>query len=961
MEQKKKTQKPSPARVNLKGAKLKVSNGKEMGHILSGEQKQMLVKQKLKEKKKKDVPKTAQQSIPFKEMYKDGICRVNEKYFTKCIQFYDINYQLAQNEDKTATFEFWCDFYNYFDSSIHIQLSCMSQYANRVEMENEIEIPLVGDEFDDIREEYSQMLKEQLSKGNNGLVRKKYVTFGLEADNIRTAKSKLERVEADIIANLKQMGVDSHSLSGYERLKLMYETFNPETQEPFIFNFDMIARTGLSSKDFIAPTSFDFRDGKYFRMGNTIGAVSYLQILAPELSDKMLADFLDMDNSVIVNLHVEPIDQAKAIKQIKLKITDLDKMKIEEQKKAVRSGYDMDVLPSDLVTYGGEAKKLLEDLQSRNERMFLVTVLVCNMAKTKQKLDNIIFQTSGVAQKYNCSLKRLDFQQEAGLMSSIPIGLNQIDIQRGLTTSATAIFVPFTTQELFQDSKEALYYGINAVSNNMIMADRKKLKNPNGLILGTPGCFTGDTRVRLSDGRTISFEQMAEMDQGIPLVSYDMHEKKKVLSYGTDAKVMKQVKEIVEVTLDTGDVVKCTPEHWFLTADDGYVEAQDLKPGTALVPEHSVRDVMRVVLDKEIPVYDVTVDLFQNFELECGVIVHNSGKSFSAKREITNCFFMTQDDICLCDPEGEYYPLVKRLHGQVIRISPNSTDYVNPMDINLDYSDDDSPISLKADFVLSLCELIIGGKNGLEPIEKTIIDRCVRIIYRDYLQHPVPENMPILEDLYNSILAQDEPEAKRIATALEIYVKGSLNVFNHRTNVDVNNRIVCYDIKELGKQLKKIGMLVVQDQIWNRVTINRALHKSTRYYIDEFHLLLKDEQTASYSVEIWKRFRKWGGIPTGITQNVKDLLASREIENIFENSDFIYMLNQAGGDRQILAKQLNISPHQLSYVTNSNEGEGLLFYGNTIIPFKDKFPKDTQLYGIMTTKPDEVEGGAQNG
>ncbi len=932
-----------------------------MGHILSGEQKQMLVKQKLKEKKKKDVPKTAQQSIPFKEMYKDGICRVNEKYFTKCIQFYDINYQLAQNEDKTATFEFWCDFYNYFDSSIHIQLSCMSQYANRVEMENEIEIPLVGDEFDDIREEYSQMLKEQLSKGNNGLVRKKYVTFGLEADDIRTAKAKLERVEADITANLKQMGVDSHSLSGYERLKLLYETLNPETQEPFIFNFDMIARTGLSSKDFIAPTSFDFRDGKYFRMGNTIGAVSYLQILAPELSDKMLADFLDMDNSVIVNLHVEPIDQAKAIKQIKLKITDLDKMKIEEQKKAVRSGYDMDVLPSDLVTYGGEAKKLLEDLQSRNERMFLVTVLVCNMAKTKQKLDNIIFQTSGVAQKYNCSLKRLDFQQEAGLMSSLPIGLNQIDIQRGLTTSATAIFVPFTTQELFQDSKEALYYGINAVSNNMIMADRKKLKNPNGLILGTPGCFTGDTRVRLSDGRTISFEQMAEKKQGFPLISYDLHQKKKVLSYGTDAREMKKVKEIVEVTLDTGDVVKCTPEHWFLTVDDGYMEAQDLKPGTALVPEHSVKDVMRVVLDKEIPVYDVTVDLFQNFELECGVIVHNSGKSFSAKREITNCFFMTQDDICLCDPEGEYYPLVKRLHGQVIRISPNSTDYVNPMDINLDYSDDDSPISLKADFVLSLCELIIGGKNGLEPIEKTIIDRCVRIIYRDYLQHPVPENMPILEDLYNSILAQDEPEAKRIATALEIYVKGSLNVFNHRTNVDVNNRIVCYDIKELGKQLKKIGMLVVQDQIWNRVTINRALHKSTRYYIDEFHLLLKDEQTASYSVEIWKRFRKWGGIPTGITQNVKDLLASREIENIFENSDFIYMLNQAGGDRQILAKQLNISPHQLSYVTNSNEGEGLLFYGNTIIPFKDKFPKDTQLYSIMTTKPDEVEGGAQNG
>ena len=657
---------------------------------------------------------------------------------------------------------------------------------------------------------------------------------------MKVAKPRLERIETDIINNLKAMGVASHPLSGFERLKLLYQTMNPDTKEPFVFNYDMVARTGLSTKDFISPTSFNFGNKAYFQMGNNIGAVSFLQILAPELSDKMLAEFLDMDNSIVINLHVQSIDQAKAIRQIKMKITDLDKMKIEEQKKAVRAGYDMDVLPSDLVTYGGEAKKLLEDLQSRNERMFLVTVLIMNTADTKRKLDNIIMQTAGIAQKYNCALKRLDYQQEAGVMSSIPIGINQIDIQRGLTTSATAIFVPFTTEELFQDG-EALYYGINAISNNMIMADRKLLKNPNGLILGTPG----------------------------------------------------------------------------------------------------------------------------------------AGKSFSAKREMTNAFLITQDDIIICDPEGEYSPLTQMLKGQVIRISPNSKQYVNPMDINLNYSEDESPISLKADFVLSLCELIVGNKGGLEPVEKTIIDRCVRLIYRKYLENPVPENMPILEDLYNCILEQEEIEAKRIATALEIYVKGSLNVFNHRTNVDISNRLVCFDIKELGKQLKKIGMLVVQDQVWNRVTENRfnriqkktdsegnplpddildALSlKATRYYMDEFHLLLKEEQTAAYSVEIWKRFRKWGGIPTGITQNVKDLLSSREVENIFENSDFIYMLNQASGDRQILAKQLGISPHQLSYVTHSGEGEGLLFYGNTIIPFVDNFPRDSELYRIMTTKPQEVK------
>lgn len=794
----------------------KVKGGQEQGSILSGEQKKKLVKKKLREKKNSNVPRTAQQSIPYQEMFRDGICRVDDTHYTKCILFGDINYQLAQNEDKTAAFEYWCDFYNYFDPSISIQISCMNQYVNVSEMEGSIELPMKNDGFDEIREEYAGVLKTQLAKGNNGLMRKKYVTFGIEAENVRVAKPRLERIETDIMNNLKAMGVSSHPLSGYERLKLLYQTMNPDLQEPFLFNFDMVARTGLSTKDFIAPTSFNFGNKSYFQMGNNIGAVSFLQILAPELSDKMLAEFLDMDNSIVVNLHVQSIDQAKAIRQIKMKITDLDKMKIEEQKKAVRSGYDMDVLPSDLVTYGGEAKKLLEDLQSRNERMFLVTVLIMNTADTKRKLDNIIMQTAGIAQKYNCALKRLDYQQEAGVMSSLPIGINQIDIQRGLTTSATAIFVPFTTEELFQDG-EALYYGINAISNNMIMADRKLLKNPNGLILGTPG----------------------------------------------------------------------------------------------------------------------------------------AGKSFSAKREMTNAFLITSDDIIICDPEGEYSPLTQMLHGQVVHISPNSKQYVNPMDINLNYSEDESPISLKADFVLSLCELIVGNKNGLEPVEKTIIDRCVRIIYRKYLENPVPENMPILEDLYNCILEQEETEAKRIATALEIYVKGSLNVFNHRTNVDISNRLVCFDIKELGKQLKKIGMLVVQDQVWNRVTINREAKKSTRYYIDEMHLLLKEEQTAAYTVEIWKRFRKWGGIPTGITQNVKDLLSSREIENIFENSDFIYMLNQAGGDRQILAKQLNISPHQLSFVTNSNEGEGLLFYGNTIIPFKDKFPKETKLYAIMTTKLNE--------
>ena len=763
--------------------------------------------------------KSAQDSIPYERMWPDGICRVADGHYTKTIQFQDINYQLSQNEDKTAIFEGWCDFLNYFDSSIKFELSFLNLAASKETFARAISIPLQGDDFDSIRVEYMTMLQNQLAKGNNGLIKTKYLTFGIDADSIKSAKPRLERIETDILNNFKRLGVAAETLDAKARLAQLHGIFHMDEQLPFRFEWDWLPSSGLSTKDFIAPSGFEFRTGKQFRMGKKYGAVSFVQILAPELNDRMLAEFLDMESNLVVSLHIQSVDQIKAIKTVKRKITDLDKSKIEEQKKAVRAGYDMDIIPSDLATYGAEAKKLLQDLQSRNERMFLVTFLVLNTADTPRQLDNNVFQASSIAQKYNCQLTRLDFQQEEGLMSCLPLGLNQIEIQRGLTTSSTAIFVPFTTQELFQNGKEALYYGINALSSNLIMVDRKLLKNPNGLILGTPG----------------------------------------------------------------------------------------------------------------------------------------SGKSFSAKREIANCFLLTTDDVIICDPEAEYAPLVERLHGQVIKISPTSTNYINPMDLNLDYSDDESPLSLKSDFILSLCELIVGGKEGLQPVQKTIIDRCVRLVYQDYLNDPRPENMPVLEDLYNLLRAQDEKEAQYIATALEIYVTGSLNVFNHRSNVDINNRIVCYDIKELGKQLKKIGMLVVQDQVWNRVTINRAAHKSTRYYIDEMHLLLKEEQTAAYTVEIWKRFRKWGGIPTGITQNVKDLLSSREVENIFENSDFVYMLNQAGGDRQILAKQLGISPHQLSYVTHSGEGEGLLFYGATILPFVDHFPKDTELYRIMTTKPQELK------
>ena len=785
----------------------------------------MAVREIVRNARKNDgVPQTAQQSIPFDRMFPDGICRVGLDYYTKTVQFQDINYQLAQQEDKTEIFEEWCAFLNFFDSSVKFQLSFENMATDVSDFEKSIKISHKNDGFDDVRDEYSEVLLHQMEAGNNGLTKTKYLTFGINAESMKTAKPRLIHIETDILNNFKRLGVQAKSLNGSERLELMHRQFHIGDDAKFHFDWKYLTGSGLSVKDFIAPSSFAFPTGRYFQIGDMYGCMSFLSIDASDISDRLLADFLSMESSQIVTMHIQSVDQNEAIKTIKHTITELDRSKIEEQKKAVRAGYDMDIIPSDLATYGKDAKALLKELQSQNERMFLLTFLVMNTGKTKQELENNVFQATSIAQKHNCNLVRLDYQQEQGLMSTLPLANNLIEIQRGMTTSSTAIFVPFTTQELFQSGDEALYYGLNALSNNMIMVDRKKLKNPNALILGTPG----------------------------------------------------------------------------------------------------------------------------------------SGKSFSAKREIANSFLVTDDDIIISDPESEYSPLVARFGGQVIKISPTSDQFINPMDINMNYSDDDNPIALKADFILSLCELIVGNKDGLRPVEKTVIDRCIRQIYQKYFENPGPENMPILGDLYQALLAQEEPEAKHVATALEIYVSGSLNVFNHRTNVELTNRLVCYDIKDLGKQLKKIGMLVVQDQVWGRVTENRSQGRSTRYYMDEMHLLLREDQTAAYTVEIWKRFRKWGGIPTGITQNVKDLLASKEVENIFENSDFIYMLNQAVGDRQILAKQLNISPHQLSYVTHSGEGEGLLFYGNVILPFVDRFPTNTELYRIMTTKLSDMSDNLVN-
>lgn len=794
-------------------AKGKTQSKKPLVKLTKEQQKQ--AQKRMSELKKLNMGnKTATQSvIPYVEMFPDGICYLEDNRFSRTVEFFDTNYEIANLDEKNSIFNRWSSLINYFDENIDFQFSYENQHQNIDDELQRIRVQSQDDEFNAVRNEYSDMLCELRKNSKSGFFLRKFLTFTVSENSLKSARRRLDSIGSDIVRLFNEINVKAFVMNGEQRLESLYRSMNPSSDEKFIFDWGLKKRGGYSTKDFIAPMSIKFLKNR-FEINDQYGSITSVDILAGELSDRMLCDLLNCGQQMSISIHVKSFDQLKALKLIRGKLSDVEKMKIDEQKKASMSGYDPDILPQQIKLYIEELKEMLGDLNSRNERLFNMTLTVRSYSQSKKKANLELEQLRRIVQQKSCKLFPLDYQQEQAFQSFLPLGINRIPVVRTLPTSALAVFIPFTTQELYQE--QGCYYGLNALTNNMIMADRANLKNPNGLVLGTPG----------------------------------------------------------------------------------------------------------------------------------------SGKSFSVKREIIDRFLKTLSDIIITDPEGEYYPLVNYLRGQVVKISSNSTQYINPMDIIIN-DDEEDTIADKSDFLISLCELIVGGRYGLEAEEKTAIDIATRSVYNRFLSNnPDTANMPKLEDLLEA-LKQQGTIAARVSNALEMYVTGSQNLFNNRTNVDINNRLVCFDIKELGTQLKKIAMLILQNQVWNRVSQNREIEKKTLYYIDEFHLLLRDEQTAKYSVEMWKRFRKWGGVPTGITQNVKDLLTSPEIENILDNSDFVYMLNQNGGDRDILQEKLHISDEQIKYVTDSGQGKGLIRYGKIILPFEDKFPKDTVMYALLTTKPDE--------
>lgn len=800
-------------------------------------------------KKKKNqsitIPKTAQDTIPYIAVYKNGIIEIEQGIFSKCYKLDDVNFKIATDDEQREMFDKYVDFLNTFDSDVKLQLVIFNRSMDESHVREKILIPFKRDTLNTYREEYNEMLVNKMSEGRNNLVKEKYITITIQAKTLDDAFTKFSKLDSEVNASIKGINKqETAPLTVVERLEILADIYNESnsTSEFYkkanlegkaieSFDFSWMLKQGLTTKDLISPSSFKFEKG-YSEIGNKFAKSMFIDNLPTFINSNILSEITEINANMLVSIHYNKLRPDKAMGLLKNQLVNINSNVIDAQKRAMKSGYDPSLISPELLRAQKEAQDLMDDITTRNQSLILTTFVITILANTLDEVEKNVELLKTVMGKYMCQIKSLNYQQEKGLSSSLPLGRCDIHTDRLLTTESAAIFIPFSTQELSQ--KNGMYYGLNAVSKNLLLFNRKNSKNANGVILGTPG----------------------------------------------------------------------------------------------------------------------------------------SGKSFAAKREMVNVILNTDDDIYIIDPEREYQPLAALLGGQVIKIAAGGSVYLNPMDMDINYGNSDEgktdPISMKCDFISGLCETMSGDKRTLSANQKSIVDRCVRILYQPYMDHMKEvykenhditcdiKSSPTLKEFYELLLGQPEYDAQSLALTLERFCVGSLDTFAHHTNVNTSNRFIVYDIKDIGDGLKELGLQVCLNQVWNQIIENKKKGKYTWFYIDEFYLLTQTESSALFLQQVYKRARKWNGIPTGITQNVGDLLASPQACAILNNCEFIMMLNQSPIDKMQLANMLNISPTQLSYITNSDPGQGLIYTGKSIVPFLDRFPTNTKLYKVMTTKPEDV-------
>ena len=759
------------------------------------------------------VPKSVQDTIPIRRIWPDGLFQFGGK-FSKTIRFSDINYAIASKEDKTSMFLGYSELLNALDTGSTTKITINNKRLNRRNFEREILIPPQGDHLDGGRSEYNAMLLDKVTDSSNSMVQERYVTVSTHKKTPEEARTFFDRVMNDVTTRLNHLDSHCEELDAVERLRVLHDFYRVGEESRFHIDLRECMKTGRSFKDAICPDSMEFRKD-HFIMGDKYGRAMFLKEYASYIKDSMINELTSLNRTMMLSIDVIPVPTDEAVREMQNRLLGVETNVTNWQRRQNSNNNFSAVVPYDLEQQRKETREMLDDLTTRDQRMMFAVVTLVHLADSKEELDSDTETLQSIARKHLCQLTTLNWQQDAGLVTALPMGLRRIDALRTLTTEALAVLMPFKAQEI--RDRGGIYYGQNVISKNLIIADRKQLLNGNGFVLGVSG----------------------------------------------------------------------------------------------------------------------------------------SGKSFTAKREITALALSTQDDILIIDPESEYRPLVEGLGGEVVEISATSSNHINAMDMEQGYGEGENPVVLKSEFLLSLCEQSVGA-GKLSAKEKSIIDRCTAQCYHDYVRDGCRGQAPTLQDFHAELLRQPEAEARDVALALELFTEGSLNTFAKPTNVDMSSRIACYDIRKLGKQLLSMGMLVILDSFLNRITRNRRLGRNTWIYIDEIYLLFQHEYSANFLFTLWKRVRKYGACCTGLTQNVDDLLQSHTARTMLANSEFLVMLNQASTDRLELARLLNISDNQLSYITNVDFGRGLIKCGSAIVPFMDNFPRHTQLYKLMTTKPSDL-------
>ena len=785
------------------------------------------------------LPKDVRSSIPFRGFMNDGIIEVKPGVFTKSYKLQDVNFNLAPVEEQTAIFKNFMDLLNSFNENIRWEFTIFNHEIDKKTAINNIKIAPQRDGLNKYRQEMNGIMLKYLKKGNNSIKQDKYLTVSVEDISAEHAATVLTRLDGEISKKIRKIcKTDTNPMTSQERMKLLYDIYNQDFdyrmatgiyngQEKFDLSF--VERAGLSVKDVIGPPSFDYTKGTYFMVGDTYAQALYLERIPSYMSTAFISDLGDIQCNMLISTTSELINQAEAVKLVKNQLANIEGQIAGVNKGNIEDGYVGTYLPPDLERSQGNARELMKDLTGRNQNLFFLTFTVVAFARTQEQLEENTKLIKSVASKHLAPLKVMKFQQEFCFNTALPLCRNDIYVERLYTTESAAVFIPYNSQELNQ--KNAIFYGLNKTTKNMVMYDRMTGANYNGLIFGYPG----------------------------------------------------------------------------------------------------------------------------------------SGKSFIAKCEMISVLLNNpKAQVFVIDPQGEYSPLTAAFHGQEIKLSPGNNVYLNPLDLDISEDDENEndPIAMKVDSVYSIFDIIMGKGRDLAPIQKSILDRVVRKIYQPYIEALKASGKtydqsicPTLSDLYQELMLrkQEQYEAGQMADIISQYAIGTFDTFAHRTNVNTGSRFVAYNTKALGSGMKELGLHICSNDIWNRMIQNSKKNIQTWFYIDEFHLLLESEATTLFLKRIWKMSRKWYGVPTGMMQNTEDLLRNADTRAIVNTTSFVIMLNEPLMDRQNLQELFNLSNAQLEHITNSDPGHGLIYNGKVTIPYGYDFPKDTELYKILTTAHD-VEG-----